>query len=305
MQREFGDNSVAVAVAPLPIARPVPRMAAPAQPLTQDELEMQKLIEQVLGNQPLTLGDSAAQQGPSTSGPQHVGHSKKERMLRRVQQEEAKNALLQAHHAPTTSSADMKPVLGVPPPGFTHGMPSFSPFGYFPPFGTAAPQLPMGNAAQEAAVKRMQRQTADQEKKIKRRRVLEGPSASRPPSLPIPSPLLGAAPPSVSTPRSSSSEGSNPQVGEEAEPVMLDGAPLVGLPPAKALGRKKRLLRNRVSAQQAREKKKLLLAQLEARVADLESRNASLDEEAAALVQQNEELRRRVRENIHKPVQSY
>lgn len=46
-----------------------------------------------------------------------------------------------------------------------------------------------------------------------------------------------------------------------------------------------RLLRNRVSAQQAREKKKLLLAQLEARVADLESRNASLDEEAAALVQ--------------------
>jgi BMFP domain-containing protein YqiC len=40
-----------------------------------------------------------------------------------------------------------------------------------------------------------------------------------------------------------------------------------------------------VSAQQAREKKKQLLAQLEAKVADLESRNASLDEEANALVQ--------------------
>jgi exonuclease VII small subunit len=40
-----------------------------------------------------------------------------------------------------------------------------------------------------------------------------------------------------------------------------------------------------VSAQQAREKKKQFLAQLEAKVADLESRNASLDEEANALVQ--------------------
>lgn len=51
-----------------------------------------------------------------------------------------------------------------------------------------------------------------------------------------------------------------------------------------------RLLRNRVSAQQAREKKKILLAQLEAKVADLESRNASLDEEAAMLVQVGQRL---------------
>jgi hypothetical protein len=49
MQRGYNENSGSVAVAQLPIPRHIPRMAAPAQPLTQDEIEMQRLIEQVLG----------------------------------------------------------------------------------------------------------------------------------------------------------------------------------------------------------------------------------------------------------------
>jgi hypothetical protein len=63
------------------------------------------------GNQPLTYGDSAGPSGPvpSTSAPnasarRHAGYSKKERMLRRVEEEEGRNALLQAQNIPTTSA---------------------------------------------------------------------------------------------------------------------------------------------------------------------------------------------------------
>ncbi|KAK6129529.1 hypothetical protein DH2020_036762 [Rehmannia glutinosa] len=53
----------------------------------------------------------------------------------------------------------------------------------------------------------------------------------------------------------------------------------------------KRLLRNRVSAQQARERKKAYLIDLEARVKELETKNAELDERLSTLQNENQMLR--------------
>ncbi|KAL8498822.1 hypothetical protein ACS0TY_021961 [Phlomoides rotata] len=55
--------------------------------------------------------------------------------------------------------------------------------------------------------------------------------------------------------------------------------------------RLKRLLRNRVSAQQARERKKAYLIDLEARVKELETKNAELDERLSTLQNENQMLR--------------
>lgn len=55
--------------------------------------------------------------------------------------------------------------------------------------------------------------------------------------------------------------------------------------------RLKRLLRNRVSAQQARERKKAYLIDLEARVKDLETKNAELEERVSNLQNENQMLR--------------
>ncbi|XP_031488390.1 transcription factor HY5 [Nymphaea colorata] len=55
--------------------------------------------------------------------------------------------------------------------------------------------------------------------------------------------------------------------------------------------RLKRLLRNRVSAQQARERKKAYLNELEARVKDLEKRNTELEERLSTLQNENQMLR--------------
>lgn len=52
-----------------------------------------------------------------------------------------------------------------------------------------------------------------------------------------------------------------------------------------------RLLRNRVSAQQARERKKAYLSELEVRVKDLEKKNAELDERLSTLQNENNMLR--------------
>lgn len=52
-----------------------------------------------------------------------------------------------------------------------------------------------------------------------------------------------------------------------------------------------RLLRNRVSAQQARERKKAYLSDLETRVKDLEKRNSELDERLSTLQNENQMLR--------------
>jgi predicted nuclease with TOPRIM domain len=51
------------------------------------------------------------------------------------------------------------------------------------------------------------------------------------------------------------------------------------------------LLRNRVSAQQARERKKAYLGELEVRVKDLEKRNSELEERLSTLQNENQMLR--------------
>ncbi|XP_072966007.1 transcription factor HY5-like [Typha angustifolia] len=55
--------------------------------------------------------------------------------------------------------------------------------------------------------------------------------------------------------------------------------------------RLKRLLRNRVSAQQARERKKAYLNELEAKVKDLEKKNSELEERLSTLQNENQMLR--------------
>nr|UOI84513.1 HY5 protein [Rhododendron sp. HY5] len=55
--------------------------------------------------------------------------------------------------------------------------------------------------------------------------------------------------------------------------------------------RLKRLLRNRVSAQQARERKKAYLIELEARVKDLEKKNCEMEERLSTLQNENQMLR--------------
>ncbi|CAL9182915.1 unnamed protein product [Musa hybrid cultivar] len=55
--------------------------------------------------------------------------------------------------------------------------------------------------------------------------------------------------------------------------------------------RLKRLLRNRVSAQQARERKKAYLNDLEAKAKDLEARNTELEERLSTLQNENNMLR--------------
>ncbi|KAF8389076.1 hypothetical protein HHK36_025761 [Tetracentron sinense] len=53
----------------------------------------------------------------------------------------------------------------------------------------------------------------------------------------------------------------------------------------------KRLLRNRVSAQQARERKKLYLNELEVKVKELEMRNSEMEERLSTLQNENQMLR--------------
>ncbi|MBA0764361.1 hypothetical protein Gotri_013717 [Gossypium trilobum] len=59
--------------------------------------------------------------------------------------------------------------------------------------------------------------------------------------------------------------------------------------------RLKRLLRNRVSAQQARERKKAYLNELETRVRDLEKKNSELEERLSTLHNENQMLRQIVK----------
>ncbi|KAK9288338.1 hypothetical protein L1049_016791 [Liquidambar formosana] len=54
----------------------------------------------------------------------------------------------------------------------------------------------------------------------------------------------------------------------------------------------KRLLRNRVSAQQARERKKVYVNDLESRAKELQDRNSKLDEKISTLINENTMLRK-------------
>lgn len=67
------------------------------------------------------------------------------------------------------------------------------------------------------------------------------------------------------------------------------------LPAEKEHKRMKRLLRNRVSAQQARERKKAYVTDLEARMKEIEQRNAELEEKVSTLQQENSMLRKIIR----------
>ncbi|XP_047332574.1 transcription factor HY5-like [Impatiens glandulifera] len=62
-------------------------------------------------------------------------------------------------------------------------------------------------------------------------------------------------------------------------------------PAEKENKRLKRLLRNRVSAQQARERKKVYLTELEVRVKELEKKNSELEERSSTLLNENQMLR--------------
>ncbi|OEL25166.1 Transcription factor HY5 [Dichanthelium oligosanthes] len=88
--------------------------------------------------------------------------------------------------------------------------------------------------------------------------------------------------------------------GKQGQLVAMTGAQ--GQPPAagkkrgrtagdKEQNRLKRLLRNRVSAQQARERKKAYLTELEAKAKDLELRNAELEQRVSTLQNENNTLR--------------
>ncbi|XP_021889498.1 transcription factor HY5-like isoform X2 [Carica papaya] len=63
-------------------------------------------------------------------------------------------------------------------------------------------------------------------------------------------------------------------------------------PVDKEYRRLKRLLRNRVSAQQARERKKVYVNELESRAQELQDRNAKLEEKISTLVNENTMLRK-------------
>ncbi|KAK4422174.1 Transcription factor HY5 [Sesamum alatum] len=99
-----------------------------------------------------------------------------------------------------------------------------------------------------------------------------------------------------------------PEIGSEAAGTTTscrDGGSVAGPTQPSAAGSKKRgrspadkenkrlkrLLRNRVSAQQARERKKAYLIDLEARVKELETKNAELDERLSTLQNENQMLR--------------
>ncbi|XP_010525968.1 PREDICTED: transcription factor HY5-like [Tarenaya hassleriana] len=80
--------------------------------------------------------------------------------------------------------------------------------------------------------------------------------------------------------------------GAEAVRKYGEGERSRGKDPAeKESKRLKRLLRNRVSAQQARERKKAYMNELEKRVKDLETKNSELEERLSTLQNENHMLR--------------
>ncbi|TKY46705.1 Cellulose synthase A catalytic subunit 1 of UDP-forming [Spatholobus suberectus] len=95
---------------------------------------------------------------------------------------------------------------------------------------------------------------------------------------------------------SAGTSGSRPDAGSTAGPERVqgtgEGQRKRGRSPAdKESKRLKRLLRNRVSAQQARERKKAYLIDLETRVKDLEKKNSELTERLSTLQNENQMLR--------------
>ncbi|XP_021752175.1 transcription factor HY5-like isoform X2 [Chenopodium quinoa] len=84
------------------------------------------------------------------------------------------------------------------------------------------------------------------------------------------------------------SSNSNNNGGEVAPPKRKRGRN----PVDKEYRRLKRLLRNRVSAQQARERKKVYVNDLESRANELQEQNFKLEEKISTLVNENTMLRK-------------
>ncbi|KAI4337334.1 hypothetical protein L6164_015765 [Bauhinia variegata] len=101
-------------------------------------------------------------------------------------------------------------------------------------------------------------------------------------------PEIGGESAGTSAPRRDTGSVAGPERVQGAE----EGPRKRGRSPAdKESKRLKRLLRNRVSAQQARERKKAYLSDLETRVKDLEKKNAELEERLSTLQNENQMLR--------------
>jgi len=60
-----------------------------------------------------------------------------------------------------------------------------------------------------------------------------------------------------------------------------------------------RLLRNRVSAQQARERKKVYVNELESSAVELEEKNSNLEEQISTLINENTMLRKVPSHSLH------
>ncbi|CAM8910062.1 hypothetical protein QQ045_033114 [Rhodiola kirilowii] len=91
---------------------------------------------------------------------------------------------------------------------------------------------------------------------------------------------------------SNSSQGAGSGGGQEPAQPSVEGQRKRGKSQAeKEHKRLKRLLRNRVSAQQARERKKVYLSELEVRVKDMETKNSELEERLSTLQNENQMLR--------------
>ncbi|KAL3746600.1 hypothetical protein ACJRO7_015546 [Eucalyptus globulus] len=78
---------------------------------------------------------------------------------------------------------------------------------------------------------------------------------------------------------------------DRAQPAVQSQRKRGRSPADKENKRLKRLLRNRVSAQQARERKKAYLSDLEVRVKELEKKNSELEEKLSTLQNENQMLR--------------
>lgn len=101
-------------------------------------------------------------------------------------------------------------------------------------------------------------------------------------------PEIGGEPAGTSTAGRESGSVAGP---DRAQPAGQSQKKRGRSPADKENKRLKRLLRNRVSAQQARERKKAYLSDLELRVKDLEKKNSELEEKLSTLQNENQMLR--------------
>ncbi|OIW01275.1 hypothetical protein TanjilG_10436 [Lupinus angustifolius] len=99
--------------------------------------------------------------------------------------------------------------------------------------------------------------------------------------------------PDVEATQSVQNSKDNESVNEPQLQTSFHGKRSHGRNPAdKEYRRLKRLLRNRVSAQQARERKKVYVNDLESRAQELEDKNSKLEESISTLINENTMLRK-------------